>query len=111
MIHSKKRLILNNSDAATRRNIREWFEYYTRDNFQTYVIFVQGNGTNSEGAAVVTKNSYVGHITKLSPWFRSNLNSASGIPAYIPLNFSITAEGSYTDFDVLGSATERAGHP
>ena len=111
VIHSKKRLLLNNSDAPVRRNIREWFEYYVRDNFTYMAVFIQGNGTDSEGNAVVIKDYYGGYVTKLSPWFRSNLNSASGIPAYLPLTFTPDQEGTFTDFDVVTSAVQRTTHP
>lgn len=111
VIHSKKRLLLNNSDATTRRNIREWFEHYVRDNFSHFVIFIQGTGTDTEGNAVVTRNYYKGYVTKLSPWFRSNLNSASGIPNYLPLTISVTQEGTFTDFDVVSTVTTRTTRP
>ena len=111
VLHSKKRLLLNNSDAPTRRNLRQGFEYHVRDNFTHFVIFIQGNGTDSEGNAVVTKDYYKGYVTQLSPWFRSNLNSASGIPAYLPLTFSATVEGTFTNFDSVVSVTPRTTRP
>lgn len=110
-IHSRKRLILNNSDAATRRNIRQWFEFYTRDGFTEFVFFIQGHGTDSELTDVVTKDYYKGYVIQLSPWFRSNLNSAGGIPNYLPLTIIPNAEGTFSDFDVVTSVTTRTTRP
>lgn len=110
-IHSRKRLIRNNSSAATRRNIRQWFEHYVRDGFTDLIFFIQGHGWDADLNEVITKDYYKGHIKRLSPWFRSNLNSASGMPAYLPLTVSPNAEGTFSDFDVVTSVTIRTTRP
>jgi hypothetical protein len=111
MISTRKRLLKNNSAAATQRNIRAWFDHYVRDTNTQLVVFVQGHGWDSSGTEVTVKDYYRGRIIERDPWLKSNLNSAGGIPPYLRFVLSVDAEGTFSDFDTMTSITARTTRP
>ena len=97
---------LNNPQAPTRRNLIEWLELW----FQVHaelVVYVRGETLDDEGGALTRQLAYKAVLDELPREYFVTLPVIAGGPEYAELSLTITEDGSFSDFDALGSYTPR----
>jgi hypothetical protein len=85
------------------RSVLDWLEYHFRAQSEL-VVFVRGE-TLSTGGGLNRLLAYKGRLDELPPHYFGTLPTIGGGPEYLELLLTVHEDGTFTDFDDLGTYT------
>ncbi|HES58364.1 MAG TPA: hypothetical protein ENO21_02930 [Firmicutes bacterium] len=95
-------LEMNNAGATVHRSVLEWLEFYCRKQ-AALVAYLRGETLAVDGSPLSRLLAYTVYIEELPEDYFGTLPAIGGGPESIELRLLITEDGTFGNFDTLGS--------
>lgn len=91
-----------NDGASPPRSVLEWLEYHFRAQSEL-VVFAEGDTLAEGGAALSRHLAFKARIIELPAEYFGTLPVIGGGPEYVEAQLTVHEDGTFSDFDSLGS--------